>query len=58
MNQDGQIYFAPEDEIPIEDQKRFDNAVQEAARMDFEERFERLSNHLSRVKGEQTICLP
>lgn len=58
MNSDGQIYFAPEDEIPTEDIERFEDAVLEAARRDFEERFERLSNHLSKVKGEQTIHLP
>ena len=55
MNQDGQIYFAPEADIPREDRKRFDDALYEAAKMDFEEQFERLQNHLSMTKGTQTI---
>jgi hypothetical protein len=38
MDANGQIYFAPEDEIPQEDVER----LKEAAALDFEERFERL----------------
>lgn len=47
MNQDGQIYFEPAEDMPVEDQERLEKAKEEVLQRSFEEQVECIHNSFS-----------